>query len=222
MGKATVKDAKVNANAKTSTRKRAGRLSARPRPRRARSSSSAASDLLETPPPPPTLPIALVEEEVEGGSPLALPSPAWTPKPEPPEPDDLPDTFDVLDFLPPAPPPGLRLGPVCESRTVRARSTSLTQCTSFYFAGHLDNRTQWQLLHQALVIYMYELNMSPQIAWHHHRMGQFRGTEQKYTVVNIVTGSSWTNVFEKDMENLIRKVWQGGDRHIEVYRTPHE
>jgi hypothetical protein len=43
-------------------------------------------------------------------------------------------------------------------------------------------------------------------------MGEFRGTEQKYTILNVVTGSTWTNVFEKDMEGLIRMVWPGGDR----------
>ncbi|GMK55596.1 hypothetical protein CspeluHIS016_0206520 [Cutaneotrichosporon spelunceum] len=120
--------------------------------------------------------------------------------------DEKAAPVDIVAILPPVRPPGRRPGP----------------CTSFFFAGHLDNNTQWQLLHQALVTYMYELNMSPQLAWHNHRTGEFRGTKQKYTILNVVTGSTWTNVFEKDMEGLIRLVWQGGDRRIEVHRSAYE
>ncbi|BEI92840.1 uncharacterized protein CcaverHIS019_0504680 [Cutaneotrichosporon cavernicola] len=198
MGKDTRLKNIKNTKAKAERNPRSRRPAARPRRRRARSSSSAESDLLETPPPPPALTIPVVGEDD---------IPPLLPVEEKPS-----QQLDLLDILPPAPPPGQRPGPVCESRT----------CTSFYFAGHLDNRSQWQILHQALVTYMYELNMSPQVAWHNHRTGEFRGREQKYTILNVVTGSTWTNVFEKDVEGLIRIVWQGGDRKIEVYRSAHE
>lgn len=54
--------------------------------------------------------------------------------------------------------------------------------------------------------------VSPQVVFHTHREGMFRGIEQKHTALTIITGSTWTNVFENDMQNLIRMVWQGGDR----------
>ncbi|BEJ08383.1 hypothetical protein CcaverHIS641_0504680 [Cutaneotrichosporon cavernicola] len=180
MGKDTRLKNIKNTKAKAERNPCSRRPAARPRRRRARSSSSAESDLLETPPPPPALTIPVVGEDD---------IPPLLPVEEKPS-----QQLDLLDILPPAPPPGQRPGP----------------CTSFYFAGHLDNRSQWQILHQALVTYMYELN------------SEFRGREQKYTILNVVTGSTWTNVFEKDVEGLIRIVWQGGDRKIEVYRSAHE